>query len=141
MKQYNQQLYFDLELNILSCLLQKPELMNDLILEDKHFIKFHKLWVFMKVYYNRFHNFDLVLMTSVAKDKYRIIEYLKMMVEVEPAPSRFKEYQKQLIELYNESEKEKKIIDNLFELANKLYVRDITITEFVEKVNKITEVK
>ena len=31
--------YNDLELSILSCLLQKPSLMNEIRLEDKRFIK------------------------------------------------------------------------------------------------------
>ena len=37
----------DLEKSILSCLLIKPELMEQLILEDKHFIKNQRMWQFM----------------------------------------------------------------------------------------------
>ena len=131
MSQYN------LELNILSCLLQRPELMNDFILSDKHFVKFYRLWMFMKTYYNKYHNFDLVMMASLCKDKYHIIEYLTMIVETEPAPSRFKEYQQQLIKLHEESEKEKRLIEELFELANKLYVRDLSLEKYKEAVNKL----
>jgi hypothetical protein len=137
MKQYNQSLYYDLELNILSCLLQRPELMKQLKLEDKHFVKFHRLWLFMKVYYKKYGNYDLVLMTTICKDKYHIIEYLKMMVEVEPAPSRFNKYQEQLIKMFEESQKEKETIEKIFELANELYVRDIMINEFKDNIEKI----
>ena len=60
--------YNDLEMSILSCLLLKPELlMESLIIEDKHFIKHKKLWVFMKEFYNKFHNFDITLMCSINK--------------------------------------------------------------------------
>ena len=53
--------YIDLEISILSCLLQKPELMEDTILEDKYFTKHKKIWLFMKAFYKRFNNFDITL--------------------------------------------------------------------------------
>ena len=43
--------YNDLELSILSCLLQRPELMKNVILEDKHFKKHLNIWIFMKSVY------------------------------------------------------------------------------------------
>ena len=129
--------YNDLELCILSCLLQRPELMGQVTLEDKHFIKQKKIWLFMKSFYNKFHNFDLVLMTSICKDKYRIVEYISWLIDKEPAPSRFNEYQKQLIDLYNETKKEKWIIEEVYKAANDLFVRNITLTQFNERITEI----
>lgn len=129
--------YNDLELSVLSCLLQKPSLMNEVILEDKHFIKNQKIWLFMKAFYKKFGNFDFTLMTSISKDKYRIIEYIIWIIEKEPAISLFNEYQKQLINLFEEKKKEKYIIEKIYELSNDLYVRNISITKFNEKLTEI----
>ena len=129
--------YIDLEISILSCLLQKPELMEDTILEDKYFTKHKKIWLFMKAFYKRFNNFDITLMLSISKNKYIISEYICWLAEQEPAPSLFKQYEQQLIDLYNESEKEKLIINKIYELSNDLYVRNININEFKNKLEKI----
>ena len=126
--------YTDLEISILSCLLQKPELMENTILEDKYFIKHKKIWLFMKAFYKRFKNFDITLMLSISKNKYRMSEYICWLVEQEPTPSLFKQYEKQLIDLYNESKKDEWIINKVYELANDLYVRSITTNEFKRKV-------
>ena len=83
--------YNDLEMSILSCLLIKPKLMEELILEDKHFVKYKSLWVFMKEFYNKFHNFDITLMCSVNKNKYETIDYMIMLSELEPTTRLFKE--------------------------------------------------
>lgn len=127
----------DLELNILSCLLQRPELMSDLILEDKHFKKYDRLWKFMRTYYEKYKNYDLVLMTSLCKDKFKLLYYLQEIKDTEPAPSRFKEYQQQLIMLYEEGQENKRKIERIYDLANKLYIREITLQEFKNKVNEI----
>lgn len=129
--------YTDLESCILSCLLQKPELMDKVILDDKYFIKHKKIWLFMKAFYNKFHNFDLVLMATICKEKYTIVEYIGYLLDKEPTPSRFNEYQKQLIDLYEENKKEKWIIEKIYSLANDLYVRSITSNEFKIKLDDI----
>ena len=129
--------YVDLEISILSCLLQRPELMKDTILEDKYFIKHKKIWLFMKAFYNKFKNFDITLMLSISKNKYRMSEYICWLAEQEPAPSLFKQYEKQLIDLYNETKKDKWIIEKVYELTNDLYVRNIKVNEYIEKVKEI----
>ena len=129
--------YVDLEISILSCLLQRPELMEDTILKDMYFVKHKKIWLFMKAFYKRFKNFDITLMMSISKNKYRMSEYICWLVEQEPAPSLFKQYEKQLIDLYNEKQKEKWIIEKAYELANDLYVRNIKIEEYIDKIKEI----
>ena len=131
----------DLELNILSCLLQKPDLMKEHKLKDEYFTKYKKLWIFMRIFYDRFKLFDLVLMTTTAKNKIQMSLYLQQIVDVEPAPSLFKEYQEQLIEMYNEEKEDKVKIEKIYELANELLVRKININEFDEEYNKIKEGK
>lgn len=129
----------DLEKSILSCLLIKPELMEQLILEDKHFVKNQRMWQFMKAFYNKFKTFDIQLMASVCKDKWQIVNYIIMLLDYEVVTCNFDKYQKQLIELYEESKKEKWIIDKIYELANNLYVRNIELKDFDYNLKKIYE--
>lgn len=129
--------YNDLELSILSCIVQKPELMEQVILDDKYFVKHKKIWLFLKSFYNKFHNFDLTLMYSICKDKYRIVEYIIWLMEKEPRLFLFNDYQKQLIDLYEENKKEKWIIEKIYSLANDLYIRSIDSNEFKIKLDDI----
>lgn len=129
--------YNDLELSILSCLLQKPTLMNELILEDKHFIKYQRLWQFMKSFYKKFKTFDITLMFSVCKNRYQLMSFMMTLIEAEPLVSLFNTYQKQLIDLHEENKKEKAMINVIYKLANDLYVRNITLDEFKNEINKI----
>lgn len=130
---------YDLELNILSCLLQKPDLMKEHKLKDEYFVKYKKLWIFMRIFYDRFKLFDLVLMTTMAKNKIQMSLYLQQIVDAEPAPSLFEKYQEQLIEMYNEEKEDKIKIEKIYELANELLVRKIDINKFDEEYNKIKE--
>lgn len=127
----------DLEKSVLSCLLIKPELMEQLILEDKHFVKNQRMWQFMKAFYNKFKTFDIQLMASVCKDKWQIMNYIIMLLDYEIITCNFDKYQKQLIELYEESKKEKWIVDKIYELANNLLVRNINLEDFKNMLQKI----
>ena len=127
----------DLEKAILSCLLIKPELMEQLILEDKHFVKNQRMWQFMKAFYNKFKTFDIQLMASVCKDKWQVVNYIIMLLDYEVTTHNFEKYQKQLIQLYEESKKEKWIIEKIYELVNNLYVRNIDLKEFELNKEKI----
>ena len=131
--------YNDLEISILSILLQHPEYMNKLVTDDKYFIKNKKMWIFMKSFYKRFGNFDLNLMYSVCKNKYHLVSNIEQLALSEPCPSLFEDYQKQLIKEYDELKKEKWIREKVYELANDLYVMNITIEEFNIKLQKIYE--
>lgn len=126
--------YSDLELDILSCLIQRPELMLNLKLEDKHFAKFKRLWLFMKSFYKRFGDFDLVLMVSSSQDRYRMGNYIEMLVDREPAPSNFEKYQNRLLELYAEKKKDLFFKERTYKLATDLYLGNINKQEFKEKL-------
>ena len=129
--------YNDLENCILSCLLQKPELMQELILEDKHFVKNQRIWKFMKVFYGMYHNFDLNLMCSVATNKWQLMQYIIDIEEYCPTPSLFNEYQKQIIKLYEEGEKEKWIINKVYDATMDLWVRKTTSKQFKDRIEEI----
>ena len=129
--------YNDLELSILSCLLQRPSLMNKVIFEDKHFIKHKKIWLFMKSFYKKFGNFDLTLMMNISKNKYRMIEYILWIIEKEPAPSLFEQYQIQLINEYNQLKKDKWITEKIYKLSNDLLIKNIQVEDFRNKVDEI----
>ncbi len=129
--------YADLEISVLSLLLQKPDLMEKTKLEDKYFIKHKKIWLFLKEFYKRFGNFDLTLMMAISKNKYKMMEYIVWLVDQEASPSLFKVYEQQLIDEYNQCKKNKYVIEKVFELANSLYVGNITLTDFNKDLSKL----
>ena len=136
--------YYELELDILSCLIQRPEYMKDVILEDKHFKKYLNLWQFMKSFYKAYGNFDLVLMTSVTKNKSSLLQYIMVLIDREPAPSNFKRYQEQLIKMYNEPKKEQYIVYKINQLTNDLNFGQLKVKDFkfkLEEVLKEAQVK
>lgn len=128
--------YYDLETCILSCLLQKPQLMDNLILEDKYFIKQKKMWQFMKSFYKHFKCFDLSLMFSVCKNKYHLMSYIEQLVLAEPCVSLFEDYQKQLMKEYDELKKDKWIREKVYELANDYYMMNLSLNEFKKEIVK-----
>ncbi len=129
--------YNDLECSILSCLLIKPDLMNQLILEDKHFIGYQRVWKFMQAFYKKFGNFDITLMASVCSNQKKLIGYIKDLLECEPTCLNFNVYQQQLIDLYNEEEKDKWIIKRAYEITCDLWVRNITTSEYKNKIEEL----
>lgn len=131
--------YNDLELSILGCFLQKPELLETTKLEDKHFKKHYKIFIFFKSVYKKFCSLDINIMYSISKNKYRIIEYIVWISQYYGFPSLYETYEKQLIELYEEDKKDKYIIEKVYELANDLLARNIEVKDFKNEVNKIYE--
>ncbi len=129
--------YEDLECSILSCFFLKPELMEQTKLEDKHFKNYYRVWRFMKAFYKKYNNFDLTLMCSVCKNRWKFMQYVIDIFEQEPTASRFKEYEEQLIYLYNEDEKDKWIIKKIYQKTCDLWVRNITTEEFKRQVDYI----
>ena len=129
--------YSDLELSILSCILQKPELIKNNRLDDKYFIKHKKIWLFMKSFYKKFNNFDLTLMMAVSKNKHRMIEYIIWLIDKEPTTKMFDLYIDELIEEYKELEQNKYIREKIYELATDLYLKNIDVKDFKKRCNEI----
>lgn len=129
--------YDDLELSILCCFLQKPNLLDKTILDEKYFVKHKKIYIFLKAIYKKFKTLDLNIMYSISKNKFRTIEYIVWIAQYSAFPSLFTTYEKQLIDLYKENKKDKWIIDKVYELSNDLYVRNLEVSEFRSKVEDI----
>lgn len=132
--------YNDMEFQVLSCIIQKPDLMERVKLEDKHFVNHKRLWVFMKAFYRKFGNFDFSLMYDIVDKKDMFMEYMCRLYDFELLPHRFEQYQQRLINKYEENKKDEWIIHQIYDKANELYVRSITIDEFKEKIQRICEV-
>lgn len=131
--------YNDLEMSVLSCIILKPELMNQIKFEDKHIIKHNRLWQFMKSFYKKFGNFDSALMFDMCSNNWKLVMYIERLADLELSANHFEEYQQRLIESYEELQKDKWVINKVYNLANDLYVRNIKVSEFQEKVKKIYE--
>lgn len=127
----------ELEKVIISCVLQKPELMKDERLKDDLFINNQKLWQFLKATYKKFGTLDFNLMFSVVANKYNYIAMLNEMIDIEPMPSNFEWYIKQLIDLRNEEEIETRRINAIFNMANDLLLRNMTSNEFKNKIDEM----
>lgn len=131
--------YYGLETSVLSCLILKPNLMNDLILEDKHFIKYQRIWQYMKSFYKKYSTFDLQLMFALCKDKYSLIDYIKILVLNDVDVDNFNLYQQSLLDEFNENKKERWIKNKIFVLTNELINQNISLKDFDLKYKKIYE--
>ena len=131
--------YYGLEASVLSCLILKPNLMNDLILEDKHFIKYQRIWQYMKSFYKKYNTFDLQLMFALCKDKYSLIDYIKILVSNDVDVDNFNLYQQALLDEFNENKKERWIKNKIFVLTNDLINQNISLKNFDLKYKKLYE--
>lgn len=129
--------YYELEKCVLSCLLAKPELMEQNELKDEYFIKYKRLWIFMKSFYERFKTFDKVVMKDICTNKNMMVNYLVSIEDNEGKYVRFNLYKQRLIDSFNENKKDKAIIEVIYKLANDLYVRNINLKQFKEDLTKI----
>jgi hypothetical protein len=129
--------YFDIEKSILSCVLQKPELMDRCTLENKHFKKNAKLFIYLKTMYERFGNLDITLMASVTTDKGKVFKNIMPLLDLEPSPNLFDKYQEVILQLYQQQQQEKEDVVKIYELTNKLTAGIITVEEFKKEIEKI----
>jgi len=129
--------YDDLELTVLSCLLQKPEYMKNTILKDEYFVKHKRLWIFMKTFYKKYKTFDFNLMYAVVDNKFKFMMHIQQLADYEILTNHFKEYELMLKEKYYEDKKEQWIREQMFGLVNQFYVKIINLSEFKLKCDKI----
>lgn len=127
----------DLELSILSCLILDADLSKKLRVNEIHFKKHRRMFLFMKSFYERFGTYDIQLMYSVCKDKWHIINYLEMLMDVEITTKNFELYQDRLIEQYYTNEKDKWIAEKVFQKASDLFVGKISSLMFKNEIEKI----
>ena len=129
--------YGELELLILSCIWINPELLDTTKLKEEHFINNKKIFLFFKSFYKKFGVMDSELMCRVVNDKYKYIDYIKVISQLEPTVCNFEKYENILLELYNEAKEEKFLREKIFALANDLYVKNISSGEFKQQVDTL----
>lgn len=127
----------DLEMDILSCLLNNPKLMNDERLTDDLFKAHSKIWIFMKTVYKRYGCFDLSLMFNNVRNKYNYVGMIMELLNVECVTSNFDWYVKDLINLRKQNENESLKINAIFTMAHDLMERNITLKEFKDKIDEM----
>lgn len=131
----------DYEESILSCLLQEPELMKDLIVNENDFYKYKRIFRYFKLFYETFNCLDLTLMVNKIKkgNRHLLVEVYDKLIDFEPTTSYFKIYQDGLLE-YNEEHRkelqEEKAKNEILELALKLSHDEISLNDFFEEIEK-----
>lgn len=131
----------DYEESVLSCLLQKPELMKELIVDENDFYKYKRIFKYFKLFYDTFNCLDLVLMVNKIKkgNRHLLIEVFDKLIDFEPTTSYFKFYQEGLLEYNKEHLKElqeEKAKNEILELALKLSHDEISLNDFFEEIEK-----
>lgn len=129
MKQY------DVENNLISCILQKPSLINEMFIDLSCFRSDlnKRMIMFFKEFYNKNKNLDISLMVEEMKteeQKNKFINYYVEMIDITPSPSLFYEYQQKMIDIYK---------DSLIKQEIGRYIKkNIELDELVENINNIS---
>lgn len=127
-----------LERAIISCLLMKPEMTDQLIVEPKHFQKYRGMLLFLQNFYKQFRNYDLILMSVVAVNKTQLVAELSdLITNCEPTTANFQHYQRKLIDLQEFEIIEKRRINSIINLTMQLKAREISVAQFKKEVEKI----
>lgn len=134
----------DLEEAILSCLLQEPELVNKLIVDEDDFNKYPKQFKFFRNFYDKFGTLDLVLMVNKIRleDRYKLIDVFDKLIDFEPSPSCFRLYQEALLEYNKECRKEileNKAKEKIIKKAVELNDKNESLENWFEEIQKIKE--
>lgn len=121
----------DLEDNIISCILQKNELINELYVDDIVFQNpiNNQMVKFFKKFYQENKTLDLTLMLNKinnTKSQSKLMEYVMNVMLLVPTTSLFYEYQDQLQEKYKA-----KVIESLIDSYK---TQKITKDELIEKI-------
>lgn len=139
---------FDVEKNLLACLLSKPQLIEDLYIEDCCFMDNENRQVlnFFKSFYQKYKHLDLTLMVSAfptQEKQSKMVNFIAPLVSLNVIPSYFYDYQERLQENYRNYHISM-IVDNykknlinqeeLIEQLNEIYNRNLV----VKKKNKIS---
>lgn len=134
----------DFEESILSCLLLKPELMEQLIVTEDDFYKYKRIFRYFKLFYDTFGCLDLVLMANKVKQgqKHKLVEVYDKLIDFEPKISCFKKYQEALLE-YNKKNHQKLIDERkilaILEETSKLAKNRILLEDYFKKIKTIEE--
>ena len=126
---------YDIEDNLICCILLKDSLINELFVDLKCFKNPYnkRVILFFKEMYKKYKKLDITLMVneiSGDNEKTKFINYYTETIMLEPTTSMFYEYQQKLIDEYK---------DNLIKEKINEYSREkINLNELVENINKIS---
>ena len=124
---------YDLENSIISCIIQKPKLIEELYVSDEVFINsLNKAMLkFLKKEYEKYKDLDLTIMVNDLAEKRRtmFIDFYTQMALLEPSSSRFYEYQDKLVSNYRDLKIKHQIQDYVDEKIN--------LDSLVDKINEI----
>ena len=127
---------YDLEDNIISCILQNNHLINELYVDDIAFQNQtnRNIINFFKKFYKEHKNLDVVLMTSSLKETQQanFINYISSKFDLPAFPALFYEYQESLVEKF----KTKQIEDLIDNYKNSKIQKDTLVEKILEIQNK-----
>lgn len=134
MKLYDENQRLELEDSIVSCILQKNELINELYIDTIVFKNEEnfKMINFFKKFYKENKTLDLTLLCSVFKEdikKQKMFDYWQEHYNMLPSVDLFYKYQEQLQEIYK--------TDEISALIDKFKFDIISKDDFIESINEI----
>lgn len=122
-----------IERAVLNCFFTNPKLIETTKLESKHFKKNHRLFNFLKAFYNKYKSFDISLIGSHCDDPGKVIDYIADIMDSTSVASRFPLYERRLIEMYYDYNYAREI----YKSAKSLYNHDIDIEQFKNELKFI----
>lgn len=125
--------YEEMERAILNCLITKPELFENIKLNEKHFKKHRRFYTFIKEYYDTFGKFDIPLLKTTCKNPREAIDYIADIIDARSITANFDLYQDRLLLMYKDFDK----IEDIHKLEHKLYTRSISLEEFISELKSI----
>lgn len=133
------ELYADLEETILACLLIKPELIEELKVEEKHFTKFGYVLTFFKKFYTKHRCLDISLMFSVLKgsSEMKLLDIITYLLDIFALPTHFEEYQRELITNFEKNKKKEWVVTKIYDKASDLYMGNMELDKFYEDLIKL----
>lgn len=125
--------YEILERAILNCLIINPKNFDKLKIGSRYFRKHHRLFNFLKEFYEKFGTLDISLIGTVCKNPSEALDYIADIMDTTSISANFERYQDQLILFHKDCLK----IEDIHKLEQRLYKREITLEEFEDEIQSI----
>ena len=125
---------YSLEESLISCILQRHSLINELFIDLEVFRNpvNKRMIMFFKGIYEKYKSLEITLMFNEVQDerqRNQLIEYYMKIIQLEPAPSLFYDYQEQLLNQYKDGK--------IREQINKFSRNEIDVEQLLADINKI----
>ena len=118
-----------IEKSILFCLITKPRLFEEIVIQEKHFLKYKTVFQFFRNTYLKYKTLDTTLILDEPNSPISVEELLSIINDVAAFPSNFYSYEEKLIERYKEF--------CITKLAEKLENKELSVEEFIEKIGML----